>query len=367
MITIKKRGGLLILSLIGKCGNKHTLPAKGVVIRPPSPLNWKQDRRHSAYENNEFKELRCFGSFIAFVCLSAWLSVGCIIAGQPRNAMFKPLTLLLLLLLAWQAPMFDAIGAIWCWQGCAPHSAGRCANPVATSTSDVRHRRVFFLSHLLYTIYFASQMTLSFFWPLPLVLLVLGALLLAIIWTRLEEYRWPICTFIGMTLVMVWLAVNCGSSVRPARHSLRLLALHCCLSVTLSGWVATIAAASGQITRLLRPATLPVISLSSARRISDSLDFWSRLQSVSLLVNEKTNRRMPCRLLTITARKPSICCVQTANHGTERQMTVAATAHVPARQRSLKTSPAPAIAGSRAWDCAACARKVEMPCASLQV
>ncbi|WP_228296951.1 lysoplasmalogenase family protein, partial [Klebsiella pneumoniae] len=64
----------------------------------------------------------------------------------------------------------------------------------------------FFLSHLLYSFYFASQMTLSFFWPLPLVLLVLGALLLAIIWTRLEEYRWPICTFIGMTLVMVWLA-----------------------------------------------------------------------------------------------------------------------------------------------------------------
>ena len=67
-------------------------------------------------------------------------------------------------------------------------------------------RKALFLSHLLYTIYFASQMTLSFFWPLPLVLLVLGALLLAIIWTRLEEYRWPICTFIGMTLVMVWLA-----------------------------------------------------------------------------------------------------------------------------------------------------------------
>ncbi|EFB8605124.1 lysoplasmalogenase [Escherichia coli] len=38
----------------------------------------------------------------------------------------------------------------------------------------------------------------------PLTLLLL--LLLAIIWTRLEEYRWPICTFIGMTLVMVWLA-----------------------------------------------------------------------------------------------------------------------------------------------------------------
>ncbi|MBZ4236734.1 hypothetical protein LAM40_24895, partial [Mycobacterium tuberculosis] len=36
----------------------------------------------------------------------------------------------------------------------------------------------FFLSHLLYTIWFASQLTLSFFWPLPLVLLVFGALLM---------------------------------------------------------------------------------------------------------------------------------------------------------------------------------------------
>lgn len=142
-------------------------------------------------------------SFIA-VCLSAWLSVDASYRGPTwQRWVFKPLTLLLLLLLAWQAPMFDAISYLVLAGLCL--TAGRCANPVATSTSDVRHRRVF-LSHLLYTIYFASQMTLSFFWPLPLVLLVLGALLLAIIWTRLEEYRWPICTFIGMTLVMVWLA-----------------------------------------------------------------------------------------------------------------------------------------------------------------
>jgi uncharacterized membrane protein YhhN len=30
-------------------------------------------------------------------------------------------------------------------------------------------------------------MTLSFFWPLPLVLLVIGALLIAVIWTRLKR------------------------------------------------------------------------------------------------------------------------------------------------------------------------------------
>ncbi|WP_256744762.1 lysoplasmalogenase family protein, partial [Cronobacter sakazakii] len=64
----------------------------------------------------------------------------------------------------------------------------------------------FFLSHLLYTVWFASQMTLSFFWPLPLALLVIGAALIATIWTRLGDLRWPICTYIGMTLVMVWLA-----------------------------------------------------------------------------------------------------------------------------------------------------------------
>ena len=36
--------------------------------------------------------------------------------------------------------------------------------------------------------------------------LVIGALLIAVIWSRLEEMRLPVCTFIAMTLVMVWLA-----------------------------------------------------------------------------------------------------------------------------------------------------------------
>ena len=90
--------------------------------------------------------------------------------------------------------------------------AGLCASLVGDALTLLPRQRVmyavgaFFLSHLLYTIWFASQLTLSFFWPLPLVLLILGALLLAIIWTRLEEMRMPVFTFIAMTLVMVWLA-----------------------------------------------------------------------------------------------------------------------------------------------------------------
>ncbi|MBF4190223.1 aminotransferase class V-fold PLP-dependent enzyme, partial [Serratia ureilytica] len=36
--------------------------------------------------------------------------------------------------------------------------------------------------------------------------MAIGALLLAALWTRLEEMRWPIVTYVAMTLLMVWLA-----------------------------------------------------------------------------------------------------------------------------------------------------------------
>ncbi|UMQ02390.1 hypothetical protein MJ572_17885 [Escherichia coli] len=45
-----------------------------------------------------------------------------------------------------------------------------CASPPGDAPTPLRQRLMyaigaFFLSHPLYTIYFASQMTLSFFWP----------------------------------------------------------------------------------------------------------------------------------------------------------------------------------------------------------
>ena len=143
-------------------------------------------------------------SFIA-VCFSAWLFVDASYRGPTwQRWVFKPVTLILLLLLAWQAPMFNAISYLVL--------AGLLASLLGDALTLLPRQRLlyavgaFFLSHLLYTIYFASQMTLSFFWPLPLVLVVLGALLIAVIWTRLEEMRMPVFTFIAMTLVMVWLA-----------------------------------------------------------------------------------------------------------------------------------------------------------------
>lgn len=193
-------------------------------------------------------------SFIA-VCLSAWLYVDASYRGPAwQRWVFKPVTLLLLLLLAWQAPMFDAISYLVL--------AGLCASLVGDALTLLPRQRLlyavgaFFLSHLLYTIYFASQMTLSFFWPLPLALLIVGALLIAVIWTRLEELRWPVCTFIAMTLVMVWLAGELWF-FRPTAPAFRPLpARRCCSSAISSGWVAITAAVSGRITRLPPPATL---------------------------------------------------------------------------------------------------------------
>ena len=95
-------------------------------------------------------------SFIA-VCLSAWLSVDASYRGPTwQRWVFKPLTLLLLLLLAWQAPMFDAISYLGAG-GAVCLTAGRCANPVATSTSDVRHRRVFPLAPAVHHLFRQSD------------------------------------------------------------------------------------------------------------------------------------------------------------------------------------------------------------------
>lgn len=98
-------------------------------------------------------------SFIA-VCFSAWLYVDASYRGPAwRRWVFKPVTLILLLLLAWQAPMFNAISYLVL--------AGLCASLLGDALTLLPRQRVmyavgaFFLSHLLYTIWFASQLTLS--------------------------------------------------------------------------------------------------------------------------------------------------------------------------------------------------------------
>ncbi len=139
------------------------------------------------------------------VFFSGWLYVDASYRG-PRwqRWLFKPVTLLLLLLLAWQAPELNVYSYLIL--------LGLAATLVADGLLLLPEERflyaigAFFLSHLLYTLSFASQMTLTFFWPLPLALIVIGAVLLVVIWSRLAELRWAVSTYIGMTLLMVWLA-----------------------------------------------------------------------------------------------------------------------------------------------------------------
>ncbi len=116
----------------------------------------------------------------------------------------------------------------------------------------------FFLSHLLYTICFAANMTMTFYWPIPLTLLIIGAVTIAVIWSRLEALRWPICTLIGMTLVMTWMAAE-QYFFRPSDDSFTLIvgaSLLCCWQIS-SGSLATIAVASAPTAPLSPPAILP--------------------------------------------------------------------------------------------------------------
>ncbi|MEC5319549.1 lysoplasmalogenase [Brenneria populi subsp. brevivirga] len=144
-------------------------------------------------------------SFIA-VLFSGWLYVDASYRGPVwQRWLFKPVTLLLLLALAWQTPLLSVPGYLIV--------VGLLATLVADTLMLLPTQRLlyafgaYFVSHLLYTISFVtSQTTLTVFWPLVLALIILAAALIAIVWSRLDTPRWPACAFILMTTVMVWVA-----------------------------------------------------------------------------------------------------------------------------------------------------------------
>lgn len=160
-------------------------------------------------------------SFIAVV-FSGWLFVDASYRGPVwQRWLFKPVTLLLLLALAAQAPVLAPAGYLII--------LGLVATMVADALLLLRDERMiyvigaYFLSHLLYTIGFASQMSFTVFWPLPIMLLIIGVALIAVLWPRLAELRWPICTYVGMTVLMVWIAGE-QYFARSNDHSFSLLA-----------------------------------------------------------------------------------------------------------------------------------------------
>ncbi len=145
-------------------------------------------------------------SFLA-VLFSGWLYVDASYRGpQWQRWLFKPVTLLLMVGWAWQAPVLKPTDYLII--------AGLLATLIGDALLLLPRQQMlyalgaFFLSHLLYTICFAASMTMTFYWPIPLTLLIIGAVTIATIWNRLETLRSPVCTLIGMTLVMTWLATE---------------------------------------------------------------------------------------------------------------------------------------------------------------
>lgn len=144
-------------------------------------------------------------SFIA-VLFSGWLYVDASYRGPNwQRWLFKPITIALLLALAWQTPLLGVTGYLIV--------LGLLATLAADMLLLLPTQRMlfaigaYFVCHLLYTIGFIVAKTgLTFFWPLPLTLLVLVALLLAILWRNLGALQWPVLAFIIMNAVMVWVA-----------------------------------------------------------------------------------------------------------------------------------------------------------------
>lgn len=145
-------------------------------------------------------------SFLA-VLFSGWLYVDASYRGpQWQRWLFKPVTLLLMVGWAWQAPIVR------------PAEYLIIAGLVATLLGDAlmllpRQQMLyalgaFFLSHLLYTLSFATAMTMTLHWPAPLALVLIGAATLAAIWPQLDALRWPVCALLGVTLVMTWIATE---------------------------------------------------------------------------------------------------------------------------------------------------------------
>lgn len=141
--------------------------------------------------------------FLALL-LSGWLYVDAAYRG-PRwqHILFKPITMLLLLIIAWELlPEASPYGYLILFA----LLASLVADLLQLFTKDrfLYVLAAFFVSHLLYTIAFASQFSFSFFWPLPLVLLIVGAAIFALIGGKLENLRWPVALYLATSLLMTW-------------------------------------------------------------------------------------------------------------------------------------------------------------------
>ncbi|HDH9217709.1 TPA: lysoplasmalogenase, partial [Escherichia coli] len=118
--------------------------------------------------------------------------------------LFRPITLLLLLLWAWQVPEHSI------------NSYLIVAALLATLISDLL--RIFegkyllpsialvFLSYILYLVSFAIPLQISFYLPLLGFVIIFAIVILAIVWTKLDKLAIPATLTLLAALAMFWVA-----------------------------------------------------------------------------------------------------------------------------------------------------------------
>lgn len=143
-------------------------------------------------------------SFLA-VLFYGWLYIDASYRG-PRwqRWLFKPVTFLLMLAWAWQAPTQSVSDYLLTGGLIAAMASGLLS--LLSRQQMMYAFGASFLSYLLYTINLTRGITLNIYWPIPVTFLVIGLVVAAIIWNRLEELRWPVFTMLAMVLVMCWVA-----------------------------------------------------------------------------------------------------------------------------------------------------------------
>ncbi|SQI34572.1 YhhN-like protein [Leminorella richardii] len=141
------------------------------------------------------------------VIFSGWIYVDAAYRG-PRwqRWAFKPVTMLLMLLWAWQSPELTGVSYLI--------PIGLLASLAADIVQAVSQERVLYavgaliVSHLAYTLCFASSLALSFYWPPVVILLAVGLTIMALLWNRLADMRWPAAAYLAVTLLMVGITTS---------------------------------------------------------------------------------------------------------------------------------------------------------------
>ncbi|MEY1238616.1 lysoplasmalogenase [Providencia manganoxydans] len=139
------------------------------------------------------------------VLFSGWLYVDAAYRGPEwQRWLFRPITLILLLLWGCNADFLTSQGYLIL--------AGLAVSLLADMMRMLSSERLLasvalmFTSYLLYTISFGMQLDFSLYLPWLPIPLVIAAITLVLIWTKLEDMQAMVFALLIMSMIMAWVA-----------------------------------------------------------------------------------------------------------------------------------------------------------------